>query len=270
MDKIKLQKLKKKKLFLFDIDGVIKLGDNVIDGALDLFNYIDKNGGKSIFITNNSTKSVKSYVEYFSQLGFKVNETNFVTALSISIDYLKQNHKNNKIFVLGTQSLVEELKQNSLNITTVAEPNIDVVLVGYDNELTYQKLVDVCNILQSQNTTYLATNVDLKCPVEFGFIPDCGAITEMIKNVTGFEPNYLGKPTPNMVKKCIESTNFTNDQTLIVGDRLYTDIACGINANVDTCVVFTGEAQPKDIPNCDYEITYAFESVKELLTYLQN
>jgi len=257
--------LKNKRLFLFDIDGVIKVDDTLIDGAKDLTNYINDIGGKYVFITNNSTKSCKKYVEYFTNLGFNVDESNFATALSISINYLKKHHMNDKIFVLGTQSLVDELKANKLNITTSVEPNIDVVLIGYDNELTYQKLVDVCNILQTQKVTYLATNIDLRCPAKFGFVPDCGAIANMIKDTTDIEPKFLGKPTPDMVFYALHNTKYTKEQTLVIGDRLYTDIAAGNNANVDTCVVFTGETKPHDLKNCKQKVDFVFDSVKELL-----
>lgn len=262
--------LSNKKLFLFDIDGVIKVGDVLIDGAIDLFNYINSIGGKSIFITNNSTKGCKAYVDYFTNLGFSVDESNFITALSVSVSYLKTHHQNDKIFVLGTQSLYNELIKNGLNATNEVEPNIKVVLVGYDNELTYKKMADACKVLQTQNVVYLATNSDLKCPVDFGFIPDCGAITDMIKTTTGKQPKFLGKPAPDMVLQSLQNTGFSKQQTLVIGDRLYTDIACGNNAGVDTCVVFTGEAQPQDIAGSQYLVQYQFNSVKQLLQAIKN
>ena len=111
----------------------------------------------------------------------------------------------------------------------------------------------------------------MRCPIDFGFIPDCGAICDMITATTDKQPIYLGKPSKEVVKLCLEVSGFTPEETLVGGDRLYTDIACGINGGVDTCVLFTGEAQKKDIltpegePNTQYLPDYAFENVQELL-----
>lgn len=261
--------MKKYKLFLFDIDGVIKLGDNLIDGSLELFDYINSIDGKSVFITNNSTKNLNDYVEYFKRKNFDVDETNFLTALTASVIYLKKHHQNDVIFTVGTKSLIKELKENDLNVVTEYRDDIDVVLIGYDNELTYSKIADACKILQTKDVIYLATNMDLRCPVEYGFIPDCGAITNIIKDATNKEPKFLGKPSPEIVYESIKNTKYKLDEVLVVGDRLYTDIACGINANVDTCVVFTGEAKLEDLETTIYKPTYKFNNIKELYEFIK-
>lgn len=266
----KLSQLRNKKLFLFDIDGVLKLGNNLIDGALELYDYIDSIGGKSIFITNNSTKSLKDYVSFFKKLGFNVDKSNFMTALSITVQYLKENHYLDLIYVVGTKSLIKELKSSKLNITNKYNDNVNVVLVCYDNEFNYDKAIDASKILQTKKVTYLATNPDLRCPVEYGFVPDCGAITKFIELATDMIPKYLGKPSPEMVNIAIKNSGFSKEETLVVGDRLYTDIACGINANVDTCIVFTGEAKKNDLRSSNINPTYEFETVKELYLYLKN
>lgn len=266
----KLNKLKNKKLFLFDIDGVLKLGNNLIDGALDLYNYIDSIGGKSVFITNNSTKSLKDYVSFFKKLGFNIDSSNFMTALSITIQYLKENHSSDLIYVVGTKSLIKELKASKLKITSKYDDNVDVLLVCYDDEFTYDKAIDACKILQTKKVTYLATNPDLRCPVEYGFIPDCGAITKFLELASEKAPKYLGKPSPEMVNLSIKNNGFSKEETLVIGDRLYTDIACGVNAGVDTCVVFTGEAKKNDLSSSNIKPTYKFETVKELYLYLKN
>ena len=265
------ENLKNKKLFLFDIDGVLKLGDNIIDGSKELLDYIDSINGMSILITNNSTKGNKSYVEYFKKLGFKnLLAENFLTALDVTRIYLEEHHKNDKIFVVGTQSMVNELKQCGFNVIENVEENIDVLLVGYDNELTYKKIQNACEILQTQKVTYLATNVDLICPMPFGFVPDCGGTVEFIKFATQKTPKFIGKPAPDMVNESLKISGFSKDQTLVIGDRLYTDIACGINAGVETCVVFSGEAKKEDLKNTKFIPTYQFESVRELYEFLKN
>lgn len=262
--------LESKKLFLFDIDGVIKSGDVFLDGSKELCEFIDQIGGKSIFITNNSSKNVNDYVEYFKKNGFDVGKENFITALTITISYLKKHHKNDLIFAVGTKSFVEGLKENGLNVTENPETKSQVAVIGYDTELSYSKITNLCKVLQTNKSiTYYATNEDLRCPVPYGFIPDCGAMVKMVEIATDKTPTFLGKPAPFMVEEALKQTGFSKEQSLVIGDRLYTDIACGINAGVDTCVVFTGEVQKEDLIATKFKPTFQFESVKEILETLK-
>lgn len=261
-----LEKLKKKKLFLFDIDGTLAVGDTLYEGSADLINYIDSIGGKAYYITNNSTKSGMDYVTKFrNAFQLETTEDQFVTSGYMAIRFLKEHFADKKIFVLGTSSFVAELRKNDLQVTEICEPGIDCVIVAYDSELNYNKLTEVCKVLFTMDVPFYATNPDLRCPIDFGFIPDCGAICDMITQTTDKVPTYLGKPSKEVVDLCVSLSGFSKEETLVVGDRLYTDIACGINGEVDTCVVFTGEATPEDIKETQYRPTYAFENMKELL-----
>ena len=261
--------LKNKKLFLFDIDGTIAVGDTLYDGSAELLAHIDAIGGKSYFITNNSTKSGADYVEKFrTAFGLETTEDQFITSGYLTLRFLKEHYASKKIFVLGTASFVTELKKNGLNITEVAEDGIDCAVVAYDSELTYDKLVQASKVLLASDIPFYGTNPDLRCPIDFGFIPDCGAICDMITATTDKKPDFLGKPNKEVVNHCLGASGFTKEETLVVGDRLYTDIACGINAGVDTCVLFTGEAKPEDMTDTEYPADYQFEDVKELLRNL--
>lgn len=256
--------LKDKKLFLLDIDGTIALDTTLIDGTLDFMNHVLSIGGKYIFITNNSTKSIDDYVIKFEKLGIKVDETSFVTSSYATALYLKETYKDDKIFVLGTKSFVHELKKFGVNVTEKQDEDIVCVVVGFDNELEYKKIENICELLLTRDIDYIATNPDLVCPTTFGFVPDCGAICEMIGHAVKREPLYIGKPNKKIVEMCLKQTGFTKEQTLVIGDRLYTDIACGINGGVDTCVVFTGEAKQEDLENTEFKPTYSFDTIKEL------
>lgn len=257
-----------KKLFLFDIDGTLSLGDTLFDGSRALLEHIERIGGASYFITNNSTKSGADYVAKFAKWNLPVREEQFITAGYLTIRYLKSHFAKKKIFVVGTRSFVTELRAQGLSVTEHPEPDVACVLIAFDNELTYQKTADACELLQQNPALpYLATNPDLRCPVPFGFVPDCGAICEMIACAADRTPHYLGKPNKEMVALCLAASGFRPEETLVVGDRLYTDIACGIAGGVDTCVLFTGEAKPEDLPETDFPPTYAFQTVRELLDH---
>lgn len=262
------ENLNRKKLFLFDIDGTLAVGDTLYEGSAALLKHIENIGGKSYFITNNSTRSRQNYVEKFrTAFGLETTEDQFITSGYMTLRFLKTHFSDRKIFVLGTSSFVSELCKNGLNVTETAEEDVSCAVVAYDSELTYEKLVQASRILMTTNVPFYATNPDLRCPIDFGFIPDCGAICAMLTETTGKKPVYLGKPSREVVDLCLELSGFSKEETLVVGDRLYTDIACGINGGVDTCVVFTGEATPEDMADTPYPADYQFENIKELLMH---
>lgn len=264
-----LEALRQKKLFLFDIDGTIAIGDTLYEGSAKLLEYIEGIGGKSYFITNNSTKSGLDYVKKFQDsYHLKTTEDQFVTSGYMTLRFLKSHYPDKKIFVLGTNSFVAELKKNGLTVTQTAEDDIDCIVVAYDSELTYEKLIAASKALLTTDAPFYATNPDLRCPIEFGFVPDCGAICTMLTQTTDKTPIYLGKPNREVVELCLSLSGFTHEETLVVGDRLYTDIACGINGGVDTCVLFTGEATPADIVDTPYKPDFAFDTVKDLVDAL--
>lgn len=257
-----------KKLWLFDMDGTIYEEEQLFDGTLELLQWIVDNDGKYVFITNNSSKSVVDYIKKVNMLGVPADIDNFFTSAQATILWLEKNYPQAKVYCQGTESLVTELKAAGIDVTEDVEP-VDVVLVGFDMELTTAKLRNTCEILSTQDVVYIATNPDLVCPVGFGFIPDCGSICGMIKNATGKVPQYIGKPEPTMVDIVREREGFSAEETVVVGDRLYTDIATGLNAGVSVIAVLTGEATVEEIESGDIKPTYTFDSVNVIISELK-
>lgn len=255
--------LEKKKLFLLDMDGTIYLEDKLFEKTLELLDYINTIRGKYIFITNNSSKSVNDYISKLKSLDIKVDESNFLTSAQATSLYLQNNFKKKKAYILGTESFKNELISDNIDVYDTYDESIDLLVVGYDTELTYSKLEDACKLL-SEGVDFIATNPDLVCPTNFGFIPDCGSICKMLKIATKRNPKYIGKPNKELVELALKSTNFSKEETLVIGDRLYTDIACGINAGVTTAVVLSGETKSKDLVNTEFMPDYSFEDVNEL------
>lgn len=254
--------LLKKKLFLFDMDGTIYEEDRIFDGTIDLLNLIKDRGGKSIFITNNSSKSVVDYIKKVRRMGIDASEEDFFTSAQATALFFQKKYKKDLIYCQGTRSLITELKSKGLNVTEDIEPGIKVVLTGFDTELNFDKLRKTCEILTKMDVDYYATNPDLVCPVSFGFVPDNGSVAVMIKNATGKYPVFIGKPETMMVDIVCEKEGVSKDEAVIIGDRLYTDIQTGINAGMSNICVLTGEATLKDIEEGDIKPMYVFESVR--------
>lgn len=260
--------LNTKKLFLFDMDGTIYRENELFDGVIELLDKIEKNGGKYVFITNNPSKSIKDYVLKLRKMGIcGVRQENFFTSTQASIALMSEKFSGELIYAQGTKSFIKELKANKLKITQKFNENVKAVLVAFDPEITGKKLRTTCEVLTKLNVPYYATNPDWVCPVSFGAVPDCGSMCEGIWRATGKRPIYIGKPQPTMVDTVREKFGYDRDETLVVGDRLYTDIATGVRAGVDTVCVLSGEATMEDIKTAKGEEmpTYVLENVKELL-----
>lgn len=256
-----VEPLKSKKLFLFDMDGTIYKDNTVFEGTCQLLELIDKIGGRYVFITNNSSKSVEDYIKKVNGLGIKADADNFFTSSQATILYLREHYPGARVYCQGTNSLLKELERAKIDVTEEVEDDVNLVLVGFDTEMTTSKLRNTCKILQEKDVPFIATNPDLRCPVSFGFIPDCGSICQMIENTTGKTPIYIGKPEPTMVDIVRSKFGFSKEETAVIGDRLYTDIASGLNAGVTAICVLTGEATPNDIRHGNIRPTYTFHSV---------
>lgn len=256
--------LKTKKLWLLDMDGTIYNENEIFDGTIDFLNQIREHGGRYIFITNNSSKSVADYVEKVTNMGIDATADDFYTSSQATAMYINENYPGQTVYCMGTRSLVKELRESGLNVVTEVSDEATIVLMGFDTENTSEKVRNTCIMLGRDDITYLATNPDLVCPVSFGFIPDCGSMSIMLKNATGKEPFFIGKPQPIMVDCVLKNTGYSREEAVIVGDRLYTDIATGKNAGVETICVLSGEATMQDIEEGEVKPTYIFKNVREI------
>ena len=258
-----MNSLKNKKLFLLDMDGTIYLDNDLFDGTLDFLSAVKSSGGKYLFVTNNSSKSTDAYVEKLSKIGIEANVEDFLTSTDATCLYLKK-YEGKKFYVSGTRSFEEQLKQSGVITTTSIEDDIFGIVMGNDTELTFKKLDDVSRLLTERELVYIATNPDWVCPTSYGYVPDCGAVAEMIKRATGKTPIFIGKPKPEMLLLAMEKYGYSKDETVMIGDRVYTDIASGYNAGVDTVLVLSGESTLDDVNSSDIKPTYIMNNIKEI------
>lgn len=261
--------LKRKKLFLLDMDGTIYNENTLFEGTIEFLSYLKKNEMQYVFITNNSSRSVEDYVCKLKAMGIEATKEDFFTSTQASIVYLLEKYKNKKIYVQGTKSFIKELCAGGIKVTTEVEEDIEAVLVGFDTELTSEKLRKTSELL-TRRLPFIATNPDLACPVHFGFIPDCGSICQMLTNATEQVPVYIGKPNSLMVDLAMKKYSCDKKETVVIGDRLYTDIATGINSNVTAVCVLSGEATVEDITTGEIKPTFTFQSIREILNELKS
>ena len=255
--------LKNKKFFLLDMDGTIYIDNDLFDGTLDFLEKVISSGGKYLFVTNNSSKSTDAYVEKLKRIGIESDIEDFLTSTDATCLYLKR-YAGKKFYVSGTKSFEEQLKHSGVVTTTDVEDDIFGIVMGNDTELTFKKLDDVSRLLTERDLIYIATNPDWVCPTSYGYVPDCGAVVEMIRRATGKSPIFIGKPNPQMLLLAMEKYGYSKEETLMIGDRVYTDIASGYNAGVDTVLVLSGEGTVSDAQSSDTKPTYIMDNIREI------
>ena len=161
-----------KKLFLLDMDGTLYLGDQLFDGAAEFLQAVRRRGGRYVFLTNNSSRGTEAYIAKLARMGIAAQPEDFLTSADAAIAYLKKTYADALYYVCGTRSLKDQLRAAGLRVTDTLTEDITVLLLGYDTELTYQKLEDCC-ILLGRNVDYIATHPDLVCPTRYGFALKC-------------------------------------------------------------------------------------------------
>ncbi len=252
-------------MFLLDMDGTIYLDDVLFDGTLDFINTLIKKDIKYIFLTNNSSKSRKTYLEKLKKLNIPVTSENIFTSGMAMGMYLNENYLYKKVFLVGTEDLKNELLAYNVNLVS---DNPDIVVVGFDRELNYQKLEKACSFIDD-GAVFLATNPDYVCPIaNKRYIPDCGSICDMITNATKKKPTYIGKPSPIMIDILANKYNISKNKIYMVGDRIYTDIKAGINAKTKTICVLSGESTIETVKKSDVKPDYVLDSVKDIIKLL--
>lgn len=255
-----------KKLIIFDMDGTVYLGNKLLPGVLDTFNYLNEHQIEYLFFTNNSSHDLEFYYNKIKNFGIKCDlKHNFYSSTEVTISYLqKQGVKN--IYVLGNKCLKDKLSPK-FNVFTKYDKSvkIDALVAGFTTELVYQELQDACLYLQTQSPLFIATNGDYRCPIEDGlYIPDCGGMCEWIYRCTGKKAVVMGKPNPEIINYLASEFKVSKKDVLVVGDRLYTDILVGVNSKVDTLCVLSGESSLQDVKNYEHQPTYILDSIKDL------
>ncbi len=255
-----LSRLKDIKCFLFDMDGTINLGEQLIPGMEGFFQRLTQAGRRFYLLTNNSSRSHAPYVAKMSRLGVPVTEQEVLISSDALCDYLAEHCPASRLYVLGTPQLEELLERAGFQLVKqprlqplVASParqqeEVDLIVLGFDQCLTYERLSTACRLID-RGVPYIATHPDRRCPIEGGeFIPDTGAMIALLETATGRKPSLiLGKPYASMVDAVLRRTGYSKEQVAMVGDRLATDIAFGRRNGILSILVLTGEASLADV-----------------------
>jgi arabinose operon protein AraL len=232
-------------VFVFDLDGVVYLGNEAIPHAADSINQLQSRGKKIYFLTNNSGNTRTDYVRKLSKMGIDVGKERIYTSAYATALHLQEiGATKSNVFVLGESGVQQELRDVGINVYTepgsIASDQIDFVVSGIDRQFTYSKLAFAHEAIVRGRAKFIATNRDSTYPSETGTVPGAGSLVIALATSTGCEPLTIGKPEPTALLEIIRAAGANAATTLMVGDRLDTDIAGGNRSGTRTACVLTG------------------------------
>jgi 4-nitrophenyl phosphatase len=232
---------------LFDMDGVVYVGDTPLPGAQEIFDWLGQTGRPYVLVTNNSTRTPGQYVQKLQAMGIQVPLRTIYTSALATAEFLKKQYApGTPIYMIGEAGLAEALGEAGF---ARDEDKPVVVCVGLDQQLTYAKLRTACLAIRA-GARFIGTNPDRTLPTEAGLVPGNGAVLSALEIATDVAPLVIGKPSATMIELAVERLGVAGlapDEIAIIGDRLDTDILAGHAAGIVTVLVLTGVHQVADI-----------------------
>ena len=240
--------LSEKKLFVFDMDGTVYLGNKVFPDAVKFIKKLRAEGKQVLFFTNNASHNADFYISKLNKMGFEATESELMSSGDVTAEFLVRHRTGKSVYLLGTPELYDLFTKRGVPLTD--GESADITVTSFDTTLTYEKLTKACTLIRN-GSEFLCTHPDFNCPTETGFIPDSGAIVACITASTGKTPVYFGKPYSSVIEMICERTGYDKTEIVVFGDRLYTDIALGKKNGVTSILVLTGEATKEDVDKAD-------------------
>ena len=242
--------------FIVDLDGVLRKGNQSIEGAHELIHSVKD----YVIVTNNSTRTSEMYSEDLERIGLFIPPERILTSAQATALFLKKNRTYSTAWIVGEKGLLQEIEGISYTVTEECE----CVVVGWDRTLTYEKLETACLAIR-RGAEFIGTNPDLTYPSEKGIIPGCGSILAFLEACTGRKPLIIGKPNSLIMELALEKLKDRN--VYVIGDRLDTDVQAGINAHLKTILVLTGVETRESLKRSDIKPDFVFETFKDLGEY---
>lgn len=254
----------KTKYFIIDMDGTFYLDGNLIDGAMDFLARAQACGKDYFFFTNNSSNNVAVCQQKLCRMGCDVPAEKIILSSQVTADYLTRCKPGKTVYLLGNERLTADFEAAGISLVT---ENPDIVVLGFDTTLTYQKLWDACRYI-ANGAEYIATHPDLNCPTADGFMPDTGSMMALIQASTGKKPLVMGKPHAFTVDYLTNRLGCQRDELCFIGDRLETDILIGQAHNIPSVLVLTGVTSMADYEKSEIRATAVEASLKSFAQHL--
>jgi NagD protein len=243
-----LEIVRQKKAFICDMDGVIYHGTKALPGARPFINWLKSSGKKYLFLTNSSERTPRQLSEKLAVMGIEVEPEHFMTSAIATASFLASQQPGARVFIIGENGIKEAMRQAGFVLT---DENPDYVVFGETQDYTYEKIETAIRCVLS-GSRLIGTNPDLTGPSEHGIVPACRALISPIELSTGRTPYYIGKPNPLIMRHSLKKLDCRREETVIVGDRMDTDIIAGIESEIQTVLVLSGITRKQDLHQYAY------------------
>ena len=252
--------------FVLDMDGTIYLGERLFDFTKEFLKTVEQCGKDYVFYTNNSSKNAEAYITKLSNMNISVSPDKMLISNQVIIQYMLQNYEGKSVYIVGTKYLSDDFKEAGIKV--LDSRDADMVILGFDTTLTYEKLCIACDMVRD-GKTILGVNPDINCPTDGGFIPDCGSMAALIAKSTGVMPEFFGKPSRHTLDSVKQRTGYSEAGITFIGDRLYTDIAITDGTAAHSILVLTGESSEEDVKKGNYHPDAICSSLAEITAILK-
>jgi NagD protein len=256
-----MEKLRDKKAYICDMDGVIYHGVRLIDGAKVFVDWLKKERKRFLFLTNSSASSPKELRQRLAHMGIEVGEEHFMTSALATASFLASQHPSAGVFVIGGSGLISALHDKGFYIDRV---NPQYVIVGETRTYNFEQIAHAIQLVLN-GAKLIGTNPDVTGPAEAGILPACKALIAPIELATDRKAYFVGKPNPLMMRHAIKRIRCRREETLIIGDRMDTDIIAGIESEIETVLVLTGITRKEDLALFPYQPDHVLDCVADII-----
>lgn len=252
-----LDAIQAKLAFICDMDGVIYHGNRLLPGAKEFVDWLAEAGKRYLFLTNSSQRAPLELSQKLGRLGIQVSEDHFYTSALATASFLASQTPGGRCFAIGDTGLTKALYDAGLSMDEV-DP--DYVVVGETSAYSYEKIERAVRLVR-RGARLVGTNPDVTGPGERGIVPACGALVAPIELATGKKAYYIGKPNPLMMRHALRKLGCTREETVIIGDRMDTDIVAGIESGIETVLVLTGVTSADEVRDFAYQPHHVLPSI---------
>ncbi len=256
-----IEKIKSKAGFIIDMDGVIYHGNKILPGVQEFLTWMENNGKKYLFLTNASQRTPKELHEKLQRLGINVSEDHFYTSALATASFLASQKPNGSAYIIGDAGLIHALYSVGYTTNNV---NPDYVVVGDTHGYNFEKIETAVNLVL-KGARLIGTNPDVSGPVENGITPSVKALIAPIEIASGKKAYFVGKPNPLMMRIALKRLGVKREDAVVIGDRMDTDIRCGLESEIDTLLVLSGITAREDIDKFPYRPQYVLNGVVDLV-----
>jgi NagD protein len=254
--------IKSKQGFIIDMDGVIYHGNKLLPGVTDFLAWLENSGKKYLFLTNSSERTPKELHEKLKRLGISVDEDHFYTSALATASFLASQKPNGSAYVIGDAGLIHALYSVDYTINNV---NPDYVIVGDTHSYSFEKIELAVNMIIN-GSKLIGTNPDTNSPIENGLTPSTKALIAPIEIATGKKAYFVGKPNPLMMRSALKRIGIKREDAIVIGDRMDTDVRCGLESEIDTVLVLSGITDRKGIDKFPYSPRYVLNGIIDLVS----